>query len=264
MQELPNKPVLVCKILLAYLTGIPLEHNIRLWTGQTMRACLADGSIMHTALWGNNEPEVSDMMKSVLSPGANFADGGANVGLFTAIGYHFVGDRGKIISIEPTPRTFNILKNNVKHWSPFAISIHQLALSDKIGFTYINDFGPRRSGLNTLGQLPRDQPHLKGTKVLVPTTTLDHLIDSCPVNLIKLDLEEWEYLALLGAQNILNTIRPHIIFETGNDNTDQVILLLRTANYKFFAVTEGKLKLIDEGDVPRYLNVLASPNPNKS
>ena len=71
-------------------------------------------------------------------------------------------------------------------------------------------------------------------------------------------------MALLGAQNILNTIRPHIIFETGNDNTDQVILLLRTANYKFFAVTEGKLKLIDEGDVPRYLNVLASPNPNKS
>lgn len=258
LHELPRHPLFVACTLLSHFSHIPIHFDVNVCTGQRMRVNLSDGSHAYIAMYGDCEPEVTQMMKQVLSPGDTFIDGGANAGLKTAIGYSLVTDAGCVISVEPTPRSYCLLKHNASRWSLTAIHPYQLALSDSSGSATLTDFGPRRSGLNTLGPTARDLPHLKGTHIEVKTTTLDELVDGKSPNLVKLDLEGHELPALNGFQDHLAQDHPDIIFETGNLNTSGVIKLLAKFGYGFFGCVNEHITKIGANPASYPLNVLAS------
>ncbi|MGC9124445.1 MAG: FkbM family methyltransferase, partial [Thermoplasmata archaeon] len=76
------------------------------------------------------EPEVTSYIYEYLKIGQTFMDIGANNGYYTLIGSQIVGDSGKVISIEPNPRAFkrleqNILENKIKN-----VITYKIGLSD--------------------------------------------------------------------------------------------------------------------------------------
>ncbi len=69
--------------------------------GQGLRFNVA-GS--HSAfILGNHEPEVQELLESVLRPGMTYYDVGANVGFFAIIAARLVGPSGHVVCFEPLP-----------------------------------------------------------------------------------------------------------------------------------------------------------------
>jgi FkbM family methyltransferase len=69
---------------------------------------------VYQILYGQLEPGLYKRMKDLLSDGMTVVDIGANVGTYTLLALQSVGGAGRVIAYEPTPRVFDILKNNVQ------------------------------------------------------------------------------------------------------------------------------------------------------
>ena len=63
-------------------------------------------------------------------PGETFVDVGSNVGYYTLKLAKTIGRKGKIISIEPDPDSFEILRKNCELNNLETIELHNLAIGD--------------------------------------------------------------------------------------------------------------------------------------
>ena len=63
--------------------------------------------------FGTWEPDVSRVIEQNLSAGDVFVDIGANIGYDTLLASSRVGPKGKVVSIEASPRTFALLQRNL-------------------------------------------------------------------------------------------------------------------------------------------------------
>jgi FkbM family methyltransferase len=66
--------------------------------------------ILYFGVW---EPDVSRVIEQNLSAGDVFVDIGANIGYDTLLASSRVGPKGKVVSIEASPRTFALLQRNL-------------------------------------------------------------------------------------------------------------------------------------------------------
>ena len=100
------------------------------------------------------------------------------------------------------------LKKNIgaRDWVVF----HQLALSNKVGEVsfVVDEENPALSHIYS--SIVGDKPTLQ-----VQTTTLDIAVTDRPVTFIKLDLEHADFLAMMGASDILSNDRPIVTLENG-------------------------------------------------
>ena len=135
-------------------------------------------------------------------------DVGANIGLVTSTLLRSFPE-AVVHAFEPTPETFDVLRQRLED-EPRAV-LNQLAVSDAVGTTTFNvDNRTHAGGSNSLlahsasfatrARVDRYQP------IEVATTTLDayaeeHGLDH--VDLVKLDIEGAELMALRGAAGLL-------------------------------------------------------------
>jgi FkbM family methyltransferase len=127
-------------------------------------------------------------------------DGGAHVGTWTAeMSRHF-----KVVhAFEPAEDTFNCLRENLS--SALNVTIHRMALGAQAGGGAIVD-DPTRVG-NTGSR------YLSASKVGdVPIKALDDLAME-GLDFLKLDVEGFEYFALLGAERTVRRDRPVVLVE---------------------------------------------------
>lgn len=129
-------------------------------------------------------------------------DIGASIGWYACKVSKLIGDKGKIIAIEPNPKNFNFLIKNI-----------QLNKLNNIDALNIGVWSSKKK-LNFLckgyGSSIRD---IKDTKkdnniITINVNTIDNLIKELKIekiNLIKMDIEGAETKALLGAKNALNS-----------------------------------------------------------
>lgn len=157
--------------------------------------------------------ETVEVMRRVLKPESNCADIGAHEG---DILRHMMllAPRGKHAAFEPIPR----LASRLRASFPRA-EVYEAACSDGTGWKdfVLVENAPAYSGLR-----PRlyDRPDAALTTIRVRVVRLDEVITHS-VSLIKLDVEGGEYHALLGAERIIGTHRPVIIFEASARSTGQ-------------------------------------------
>ncbi len=130
-------------------------------------------------------------------------DLGANIGnhtLFFANEVH----AGKIISFEPVPATFDILKKNIEiNGLQNKVELHKEGLADKPGRAVIAAFNEGNVGGTALK---------KGDGELI-LTTIDSL-NLPKVTLMKIDVENMEHLLLAGALETIKRTRPIIMTES--------------------------------------------------
>jgi FkbM family methyltransferase len=184
------------------------------------------------------EPETVDVFTSLLEPGMMVLDGGANIGQYTLMAAHAVGLQGHVHAFEPTPRIAAQLRANVVLNRFENVTINEVAISDATGETVLFGTDPGNPGTNTI-MSPKERVC---SSVTVPTETIDHYLSErglTGVDVMKLDIEGAELLALRGAQNLLRgdsapvivlEINPRTLALSGS-SADELLGLLRECGY---------------------------------
>ena len=136
-------------------------------------------------------------------------DCGANAGLFSIYASNKVGEKGKIISIEPEDKNFNNLKKNIKSNNiKNVIPINKGVYNKK---TELNFYLSKEDFCHSLKNKNRNVS-VKKIEVDTVENILNKLkISFDKVDFIKLDVEDSEFQALEGMKNILKKKRLKII-----------------------------------------------------
>jgi FkbM family methyltransferase len=200
----------VVDFILLKLKKFPLKAHIG---GHVIWGCFRHRSFLDDISTGTYEPLMVDLFKKHLHPGMTVIDGGAHVGFYTLLAAQLVGPNGRVFSFEPDPYNFRCLVFNVGKNRYENVTVVQKAIADRIGNTIFYQSSGTIS--SSLGKRKENENFFQGMsveKVEVPSTTLDAELDGAPVNVIKLDIEGAETLALQGMNEIIHRDHPLVLF----------------------------------------------------
>ena len=158
-------------------------------------------------------------MNQFLTKGSKFIDVGANVGYLTAVGASLVGKAGEVVSFEPVPKIYSILKNISTLNPEYNIMAYNNAIGEsnaliEMDCTSFSDYGGSTA---VSGLLNMNNIEIKN-KIKVESIRLDdYLLESNmgEISFIKIDVEGYEFSALKGLERYFTETpyRPAIVCE---------------------------------------------------
>lgn len=211
------------------------------------------------------------LLEHLLKKSGVFVDGGANQGEFSIAAARIM-PQGTVISFEPVAEYRKRLEENVRlngckniHIMPVALGAQEdsLPIYDQQEI-YLD--GTRHEGLPSLFVSGSRSQH----REVVPIRRLDDVLDDLAikhVDVIKLDIEGAEWMALRGAANVLKTSHPILLLEIGKETC-------RAAGYEpgVFAqwiiglgyriekiLDDGKTNAITPAQLNDFQNIVAYP-----
>jgi len=176
---------------------------------------LYDKGISRTLLlFGKRELEHKKMLENIIKPEMTVLDIGANIGYYSLMMLELMGNKGKLIAVEPSPSNIEILRKNLLLNKYNDIEVHNAAISDENGTKKF--FLSEMSNLNTLNYTEKKSLNLTGETINVKTLTVPQIMEGRNLDLIRMDVEGHEVEVLNGLiPNIgVNNLYPSIIFET--------------------------------------------------
>lgn len=156
---------------------------------------------------GRYEPDESNFYRSHVKPGDFVIEAGANVGVFTCLLARLVGPDGSVETYEPDPELRRILEGNLARNGYRNVRVHAAAVADEPGeMTFFRNEG--NQGDNRL--FTHDGKD--GATFPVRAVALDDdLADRPQVDLLKMDIQGAEVLALRGLRKTLADRPPRTI-----------------------------------------------------
>lgn len=215
---------------------IPDQAELPILAGPLRGARWIAGSHVHSCWLGTYERPKPARFAAELRPGDVVYDVGANVGYYTLIASRQVGALGTVVACEPVPRNLDYLRAHLHRNGCTNTAVVAAAVSDAVGTeSFAVDEHPAMGHLASVGEL------------VVDTLTIDALADGHPPpDVIKMDIEGAEYLALSGASRTLAEFRPRIFLAThGAGVQERCVQLLETAGYGFEWLGRGD----DRGEI---------------
>ena len=188
-------------------------------------------------LFGTREVDHKVILEEVLKPGITVFDIGANIGYYALMEKQLIGDKGKLIAIEPSPTNVKLLKRNLllNGYKENEIAVVQCGVSNKAAEM---DFHlAQQANLHTFhpkGSAARD---LTGEIIKVKTYTIPDLVETHGApGLIRMDVEGHELEIISGMLNDIEAdkYKPMICFEPH--------LSCYTADHDFAPVLERLFK----------------------
>ncbi len=149
------------------------------------------------------DPGFTNFIKSYLKPGDTFIDLGANEGWFSIHASAMVTSTGKIYSIEPQHRLKNVIEKNIDLNQMTNITVIPLAISETEMEIDITLSPSLNSGSTSIIKNSRSK---FWKKQKTNTKRLDTLFEDYQmghVNLIKIDIEGYEFSAIKSMENLL-------------------------------------------------------------
>lgn len=194
---------------------------------------------MHVNAPEGYEAELTRLVEILLKPGDTFIDVGANESYFSMLAARLVGQSGLVVTIEPQQRLNAVIHRNICENAAHNVLSLRYAISDSDGkseFFLAPDINTGYSGLFRTAKynLPTE---------IVPTITLRRLVNMLSlkkVKLMKVDIESYEYEAILGSkpvfesgliENIALELHPSVLEQRGKRTEDIEEFLLK-AGYK--------------------------------
>lgn len=230
----------------AYIRPYKVSYKT-LW-GDKMLFYLPEGNAIY--YYGFFEANLANFFINFIKEGDVFFDVGAHVGYYSLLASNLVGQTGQVHSFEPTPRTFNTLKENVSiKNNVFVNNLAVLNTKTKIEFF---DYGPKYSAFNSYKSRSGEEMKFlsKPEKVSAETISLDEYCKNINIypTIIKIDAEGAEHLILQAMENILVNKKPIVTIEVAGeeeweDNCKKSIEILEKNNYVGYEIsTDGYLK----------------------
>ena len=166
---------------------------------------------------GCYEPKTTELILSLLKAGDTFLDVGAHVGYYSLLAANQVGAKGRVISVEPNPRTFMGLRNNLR-LNPSIQNVNAIlsAASNAMGLVEMSWPPDGNWGVSKI--TTQDT-----AAYTIPCVDLSAILEHLKISKVavaKLDIENHERMAMEG---LCHTIKPgHIIFESNPGTIEPV------------------------------------------
>lgn len=183
------------------------------------------------------EPMTTAFINKNIEEGMTVLDIGANIGCHTLRFAKLVGESGRVIAFEPTSWAFSRLRRNTELNDFSNITLEKLAVSDtsqKLLTCFPSSFTVETGGLP--GPTYAEE---------VTFITLDEYISENNMNrvdLIKIDVDGYEYKVIHGGLRTIARFKPIMIVEFGKntlkrygDNLQDLIDLLSSLGYSFYS-----------------------------
>ena len=203
----------------------------------------------HIFLYGVYEPFMLDLFSVYLKPGQTFVDIGANIGQHTMYVASIVGETGSVHAFEPIPSIYRQIEDSVKenHFEKI-VHIHNCALGETEATEKL--FISKNVGGSSLVNDDETKEtitvHIKnGDKELSGISKID---------VIKIDVEGYEYEVLSGIKQMLLVHKPVLFLEFSGSfydkqrkgNGAKILELLRECNYSLFDIEDEMKKITDD------------------
>lgn len=143
-------------------------------------------------------------LEKIVRPGMTVLDVGGNIGLYTVLLSRLVGPAGRVVSFEPDPELFRLLRENCALNGCTNVEAHNLALGRRRDRLVLRKL-ILNSGDNTLGQ--GGSRHFR-QEVAIEVVALDEFLPGLRPDLVKIDVQGWELEVLRGMERLLATEPP--------------------------------------------------------
>jgi FkbM family methyltransferase len=151
------------------------------------------------------EPHVTAVLKRELKPDSVFLDVGANMGWFTLLAASLLRE-GRVIAVEPNPGNLQLLCQGILANGFHNVAVYPYAASDAASILQLNF---HRSNGNVAPATT-----VKDSLTYVPAARLDDLLRDEPrIDVVKIDIEGHEPIALRGMAELISRHRPIILTE---------------------------------------------------
>ena len=174
---------------------------------------------------GTFDPEELAFIKTLIQPGSNMIEVGANIGTYSVhIGMH-LGPGGTLYCYEPFRLiyqilTANIALNGLSNVHTFQVGISNISETNKIAA------GPNLNSVDNYGAASlldeKDKTWILTNPEMQKVTlvTLDSQSFDTKIDLIKIDAEGMEFEVIRGAFNLISRDKPIIYTENSVEKTD--------------------------------------------
>ena len=216
--------------------------------------------------YGFFEANLTNFLINFLKDGDCFIDIGTHVGYYSVLASRLVGENGSVHSFEPTPRTFNSLKENTAHAKNVFIN-NFAVLNEEKEIEFI-DYG-KDSAFNGFKRRTSDDTRFlrESSVIKVKTIVLDKYCRDKTIKptFIKIDAEGAESLILEGMNYVMTELRPLISIEVAGedewkDNCRKSIETLLANGFLAYECTlEGGLKKHIQQEKYLYDNLIFVP-----
>ena len=200
-----------------YLAPVPLNVGMQTTKlrGHDLKISYDPYTYMGWMLYyrGTYEQAILETCHALLENGMNFADVGANYGLYTLVAAQKVGDRGKVLSIEPQKQLVPIIEQNIKRNQLRNVTLLNTAAGCRNSTSQLFRPSLTNDGQATL-MLGSGECSF-GESETVSVKTLDELLTHCKINHLdglKVDVEGAELTVLEGLQSQLRRDPPSFMF----------------------------------------------------
>lgn len=220
-------------VTINYLRNYRYHNKIAEWrklkeNGETATIPVTDNaflkiytdSVLSEAIYiGRFENAELDFVKRYLRKDDVFLDIGANVGLFSVVGASIVGDTGHVYSFEPVKKTYERLIENIRLNNFKNVTGINAGLSDSNGALSMSTSNDGYDAWNSFGTPSAGSNY---NKEELPVFSLDAWINEHNIkgaNLIKIDVEGWEYKVLTGGEALFSSeLAPDLLVEFTEKN----------------------------------------------
>jgi FkbM family methyltransferase len=187
---------------------------------------------------GTYEPELQAALCEFLKPGMTVYDVGANIGYITLMLAHQTGANGKVFAFEALPVNIERIQKNISLNKLTNVTVVSGAVLDKTGSVtfYVHESVGMGKAAGSAG---RREAQYKA-EITVPGLSLDEFVygDGNPLpDVIKMDIEGGEVLALPGMKRILHEHHPLMLLELHGPESEKVAWeMLTIAGYTLRAM----------------------------
>jgi len=192
--------------------------------------------VMIKLKWDKNEKDFLTFLKIIPNDGV-ILDIGANIGVMTR---YFAKKKKKaqIFSFEPIPFNYKVLRNIVQIFRLRNVKTYKLAVGEKN--ETINMIVPKKGSVTMHGLCHVDDSEITQAKnfekisaKMIKLDSFSDIVDEKKKLVsIKIDVENYEYHVLKGAEEIIDKHKPLIYTELwDNENRKKCIGFLQNKNY---------------------------------
>jgi FkbM family methyltransferase len=157
-------------------------------------------------LKGEYEPTNAQAFIDSIQPGDTVVDIGANIGTFTLLAARAVGEQGQVHVFEPDPENLKLLSKNLADNHFQQVHVVPKAVGDRAGSIHLAVEDKDKGG----GQITTAATGLEVEMVTLDDYAIAQHITT--IDVLKIDIEGAELLALKGAQQILTKSKQTTLF----------------------------------------------------
>jgi FkbM family methyltransferase len=208
---------------------------------------------------GTYERAMRQVFARALRPGVEVLDVGANVGLYAVVAGMRVGPGGAVVAVEPLPEARELLVRNLKNNQTQNVTVLPVAAGDHPGTLELRRFGGEVGTTSAV--------HGGDVAVDVEQARLDDLLPHARFDVVKIDVEGYEYQALMGMKQILARSQPLLFLEFNNNESTDALLAFLAESFPFaWRADERRGRVVpveyDHLRELRQANIIASARPD--